>query len=78
MNQNMMNFMQQVMTWKNQGKTPNEVMQMLIQQNPELQQTAIRLRNMSKGRNPQEFVMQIAKQNGVTEEGLQMMSQIMK
>lgn len=74
----MNNFIQQVITWKNQGKTPQQVMQMLTQQNPQLMQTANQLRNMANGRNPQEFVMQLAKQNGATEENLQMISQLFR
>lgn len=71
------NFFQQVMYWKNQGKTPNEVMQILFQQNPNLQQEAMKLKNMANGRNPKDFVMQLAKQNGATEQDLQMIGRIM-
>lgn len=78
MQNNMNNFLQQVMAWKQQGKTPQQVMDMLVQQNPQLMESATQLRNMANGKNPQEFVMQLAKQNGLPEQSLQMMSQIFK
>ena len=66
-------FMKQITEWKNQGKTPQQVLQMLIQQNPQYQTTLNQLQNMAQGRNPKEFVMQLARQNGVAEESLQAM-----
>ena len=67
-------FLQQVMMYKQQGKSPNEVMQILLQQNTQLQQTAMQLKNMANGRNPREFVMQLAKQSGATPDNLQMIT----
>lgn len=74
---NMNGFLQQITAWKNQGKTPQQVFQMLVQQNPQYQTALTQLQNMAQGKNPQEFVMQLAKQNGATEENLQTISQIM-
>ena len=45
---------------------------MMLQQNPQLQQTLIQLQNMANGRSPKEFIMQMAKQNGVEEATLSM------
>jgi hypothetical protein len=45
-------------------------MQMLIQQNPQIQNTLVTLRNMSQGRNPREFFSQLARQNGVNEQNM--------
>lgn len=75
MQNNMNSFLQQVMAWKKEGKTPQQVMGMLIQQNPQLMQTANQLRNMANGRNPKEFVIQLARQNGATEENMEFMKQ---
>lgn len=61
----------QIMTLKKQGRSPQAIMQMLIQQNPQYSQALQQLKNMSNGRNPQEFVMQLARQNGVSQENLQ-------
>ena len=58
----------------NAGRDPRQVMQLLIQQNPQMQQAMTTLRNMSQGKSPQEFFSQLAKQNGVNEQN---MSQLM-
>ena len=59
------------MALKQQGMTPQAVVQMLFQQNPQLKMYQTQLKNMSNGRNPQDFIMQLAKQNGVSQENLQ-------
>ncbi len=66
----------QIMALKNQGKNPQAVMQMLFQQNPQYNQMATQLKNMANGRNMNEFVMQLARQNGVTQENLQALQQM--
>lgn len=63
----------QIMALKKQGRNPQAVMQMLMQQNPQYSQALQQLKNMANGRNPQEFVMQLARQNGVSQENLQAM-----
>ena len=68
----------QIMALKKQGKNPQAVMQMLFNQNPQYQQMATQLKNMAGGRNPQEFVMQMARQNGVSQENLQAMQELFK
>jgi hypothetical protein len=67
--------LQSIFQMKNAGRNPQQIMQMLIQQNPQMQQTLSVLQNMSKGKNPQEFFSQLAKQNGVSEQN---MAQIMQ
>ena len=62
---------QSILTLKNQGRNPQQLMQMLIQRNPNYQQTIQRLQNMANGRDMKDFVMQLAKQNGATQETLQ-------
>ena len=61
---------QNIMNLKNKGGNPQQLMQMLMAQNPQAQEMLTRLQNMAQGRNPQEFIMQLAKQNGVSEENL--------
>lgn len=63
----------QIMGLKQQGMTPQQVSQMLFSQNPQIQMVKTQLQNMAKGRNPQEFIMQLARQNGVSQENLQAM-----
>lgn len=72
MNGNVNANIQQIMALKKQGKSPQQVMQMLMAQNPHLQQTLTQMKNMAGNRSPKEFVMQIARQNGVEETTLGM------
>ena len=78
MSNNINDVISQIMALKRQGRNPQAVMQMLFQQNPQYQQMATQLKNMAGGRNPQEFVMQLARQNGVTEENLKNMQDIFR
>ena len=61
---------------KSQGRNPQQVMQMLMQQNPQLQQTLAQMKNMANGRNPRDFIMQLARQNGADDMSLQMIGQM--
>lgn len=72
MNNNVNFNIQQIMALKQQGKTPQEVMQMLMKQNPNLQNTLTQMKNMAGNRSPKEFIMQLARQNGVEEATLGM------
>lgn len=66
----------QIMALKNQGRNPQQIMQMIIQQNPNYQQNIQTLKNMAQGKSPQEFIMQLARQNGVNQENLQAMQNL--
>lgn len=70
-NNQMNQVIQGLLQMKNAGRNPQQVMQMLMQRNPNYQQAMTTLQNMAQGRNPQEFIMQLAKQNGVTQENMQ-------
>ena len=61
----------QIMALKKQGRNPQAVMQMLMQRNPNYQIAMQRLNNMAQGRNMKDFVMQLARQNGVNELNIQ-------
>lgn len=78
MNGNVNSIISQIMALKKQGRNPQAVMQMLMQQNPQYSQALQQLKNMSNGRNPQEFVMQLARQNGVSQENLQAIQEIFR
>jgi hypothetical protein len=73
MNNNANSIINQIMAFKQQGMTPQAVAQMMFQQNPQLKMYQTQLQNMAGGKNPQEFVMQLARQNGVSQENLQAM-----
>ena len=71
-NSNQINqIVQTLLSMKNAGRNPQQIMQMLMQRNPNYQQTITTLQNMAQGRSPQEFLMQLAKQQGVTPENIQ-------
>lgn len=63
--QNNQNPIQMIMQFMNGGGTPQQVMQMIMQQNPNMQRTMTQLKNMSNGKTPREMAMQLAKQNGI-------------
>ena len=60
---NLNNSLQSIINLANSGKNPNEVINMLIQQNPNIKQGLTQLQNMAQGRNMKDFVMQLMKQN---------------
>ena len=68
--------LQSIFQMKNAGRNPQQIMQMLIQHNPQYSQMLTQIRNMSQGRNPQEFVMQLARQNGVNEQNMAQLMQM--
>lgn len=87
MTNNMMNYgrqnninqtIQSIMQMKNQGYTPQAVMQMMMQSNPQYSQMISQMKNMANGKNPQEFITQLAKQNGVSEENINAIQQMLR
>lgn len=67
---------QAIMSLRQQGKDPNQLIQMAIQRNPQVQFAMQRLNNMAQGKNPQEFILQLARQNGVNEQNIKALSQM--
>lgn len=59
------------------GGNPQQVMQNLFQQNPQINQMQNQMQNMAQGRKPVDFILQIAKQNGVSEQNLQGIARIL-
>lgn len=68
--------LQSIFAMKNAGRNPQAVMQMLMQQNPQAQQMLTQLQNMAQGRNMNEFIMQLANQNGVSQQNIQALQQM--
>lgn len=68
--------LQSLFQMKNAGQNPQAIMQMLIQRNPQYSQMLTQIRNMSQGKNPREFVMQLARQNGVNEQNMAQLMQM--
>lgn len=67
MNNQFNQILQSMALAKKQGKNPQMIMNSMLQQNPQMQQTLTQFKNMSNGRSPKEFVMQYAKQQGLDE-----------
>ena len=71
MNNDINSRIQAIIQLKQKGFTPQSAMQMLMQRNPNYQIAMQQLQNMAQGRDMKSFVMQLARQNGVSEENLQ-------
>lgn len=59
------------------GGNPQQVMQNMMEGNNQVSQMKTQLQNMAQGRSPQEFLMQLARQNGVSEKNLQGLARIL-
>ena len=70
--------LQSLFQMKNSGQNPQAILQMLIQQNPQVAQLMTQFKNMSNGRNPRDFITQLARQNGVSEQNLSAIQQMFK
>lgn len=68
--------LQSIFQMRNAGRNPQQIMQMLIQRNPQYSQMLTQIRNMSQGRSTKDFVMQLARQNGVNEQNLAQLMQM--
>ena len=68
--------LQSIFQMRNAGRNPQQIMQMLIQRNPQYSQMLTQIRNMSQGRSPRDFVMQLARQNGVSEQNMAQLMQL--
>ena len=67
--------LQNVFKMRNAGRNPQQIMQIMMQQNPQIQQQIAMLQNMAKGKSPKEFFAQLAKQNGVSEQNMAQLMQ---
>lgn len=73
---NLNNIISNIVAMKNAGKNPQMLMNNILQSNPQYGQMLNQLKNMANGRNPQDFIMQLAQQNGVSPENLQALKQM--
>lgn len=69
------NMLQQIIQFYNSGRNPQELMQRFMPNN--LEQMKQKMQNMAQGRSPAEFIMQLARQNGASEQNLQGLAQIL-
>ena len=68
--------LQNLIAMKNSGKSPQMVLQMVMQQNPKVGQLMTQFRNISNGRNPRDFITQLARQNGVSDQNISAIQQM--
>lgn len=69
--------LERIIALYNSGGNPQQVMQQMMQKNPQVGQMQSQLQNMAQGRNPAEFILQLAKQNGASEQNLQGLAKIL-
>lgn len=69
--------LQQIISMYDNGGNPQQLMQNMVQQGTPIEQIKLQMQNMAQGRSPMEFIMQIAKQNGVSEQNLQGIARIL-
>lgn len=65
-----------VLNMANSGRSPKDIMNMYFRSNPQFNQMMTQVQNMAQGRTPQEFITQIAKQNGVDQATIDQLIQI--
>lgn len=60
-----------IIKFYNMGGNPQQLMQNMMMQNSDIGQMKTQIQNMSQGRTPKDFIVQMARQNGVTEQNIQ-------
>ena len=70
--------LQYIFQMRNAGRNPQQIMQMLMQQNPQVAQMMTQFRNMSSGQNPRDFITQMARQQGLSEQNISAIQQMFK
>lgn len=74
---NINQMIENVINFYNSGGNPNEFMQSIIRNNPNINMFNTQLKNMAQGKNMTEFLLQLAKQNGVNEKNLEGLARIL-
>ena len=69
--------LQDILNAKRQGKNPQSFMNDILQKNPQIQQTMTQFKNMTNGKNPRDFVLQLAKQQGYDEASIGIINEIL-
>ena len=76
-NNNINQSIENIIALYERGGNPQQVMQTMMQRNSQIGQMQNQLQNMAQGRSPKEFLLQLARQNGVSEKNLQGLSRIL-
>lgn len=59
------------------GGNPQQIIQQMMGHGGQFGQAQTQLQNMAQGRTPMEFILQMARQNGVNEQNLQGIARIL-
>lgn len=76
-NNNINQVIENIIMLYERGGNPQQIMQNMMQQNSQMGQFQTQLQNMAQGRNPRDFLLQLARQNGVSEKNLQGLARIL-
>ena len=66
-----------IINMANMKRNPQQIMQMMLQQNPQIREMMTQIQNMAQGRTPQEFITDLAKQNGISQDRIDQLLNIM-
>ena len=61
----------------NSGRNPQQLMQTLISRTPQVNAMLTQISNMAQGKSMPEFLLQLAKQNGVSDSNIQGIARIL-
>lgn len=70
-------ILEQLIALHDNGGNPQQVMQNMMQQGTPIGQMQTQMKNMAQGRSPVEFILQVARQNGASEQNLQGIARIL-
>lgn len=76
-NNNINQTIENIVALYERGGNPQQLMQSMMQRNGQVGQLQTQIQNMAQGRNPKEFIMQIARQNGVSDKNIQGLMKIL-
>ena len=65
-----------IINMANANRNPQQIMQMIMQSNPQINQMMEQIKNMAQGRTPKEFITQLALQNGVDQSRIDQLMKI--
>lgn len=68
-------MLEQLIAFHDRGANPQQLMGRFVPNN--LEQMKVKMQNMAQGRSPAEFILQIARQNGASEQNLQGLARIL-
>lgn len=69
--------LERIIAMYDNGGNPQQLMQTMMRQGTPIGQMQSQMQNMAQGRSPIEFIMQMARQNGVSEQNLQGIARIL-